>query len=335
VARRRAIGIAGGVIAVILGALLVRGCLDARQERAFQDYVQEVSSLVAESGQESEALFELLEDPRDLGAVDVQNSLNGLSVDAQRLVERAGGADPPGELSEAQERVVQTLELRRDGLGGIAQDIPAALGDEQREEAIESIASQMQSFLASDVIYTRQAVPRIEEALDEEELTGEVDPIPEGQFLPDLDWLQADTVRAAVDQIRLSGGDAQATPGLHGNGLAGVTVQPSGQALTEGTTTEISGTEDLAFDVQVQNQGANDEEGITVTVEIGTDEPIVLEGSLEAIAAGTTETVSVPVEEPPPTGEELELSVQIEPVPGEEVTDNNEASYGVLFNEAP
>lgn len=321
---------------MILAALLVRGCLDARQERAFQDYVQEVSSLVAESGQESEALFELLEDPGDLGAVDVQNSLNGLSVDAQRLVERADGADAPDELAEAQEQVVQTLELRRDGLGSIAQEIPAALGDEQREDAIESIASHMQSFLASDVIYTRQAVPRIEEALEEEDLTGEVEEIPEGQFLPDLDWLRANTVREAVDQIRLSGGDAEATPGLHGTGLAGVTAQPSGQALAEGTTTEITGTDDLAFDVQVQNQGENDEEGITVTIELaGAAEPVVLEGSLEAIAAGTTETVSVPADAPPPTGEELELSVQIEPVPGEEVTDNNEATYGVIFNEAP
>src|SRR5688500_8379129 len=61
-AHRRAIGIGGGILLLILAALLVRGCLDAREERAFEDYVQEVSSVVAESGQESEALFELLED---------------------------------------------------------------------------------------------------------------------------------------------------------------------------------------------------------------------------------------------------------------------------------
>lgn len=319
---------------MILGALLVRGCLDARQERAFQDYVQEVSSLVAESGQESESLFELLEDPGDLGAVDVQNNLNGLSVDAQRLVERAGAADPPDELAEAQEALVQTLELRRDGLGGIARDIPAALGDEQRDEAIESIAREMRAFLASDVIYERQTVPRIEETLEEEELTEEVEGLPEGQFLPALDWLRPKAVAEAVDQIRVSGGRARASPGLHGTGLAGVTALPSGQALTEGAITELSLGEELSFDVQVQNQGESDEQDVTVTLEIAGDrEPLVLEGSLDAIAVGATETVNLPLEETPPTGRELEVTVQIEPVPGEEVTDNNEATYSVVFSD--
>lgn len=335
-ARRRAVGIGGGLLVLVLAALLIRGCLDARQERAFEDYVQEVSSVVAESGQESEALFELLDDPGDLGAVDVQNTLNGLSVDAQRLVERAESAEPPDELTEAQERVVQVLELRRDGLIGIAEGIPGALGDEQQEEAIEAIASDMQSFLASDVIYERQAAPRIEDALTEQELEAEVEPLAESQFLPDIEWLEASTVEDAVGQIRADGADQdeQASPGLHGTGLAGVTVQPSGTALVEGAPTEVLFEEGLTLDVGVQNQGDNDESDVVVTATLkGAGEPVELEGSLDSIAAGATETVSIPLEDPPPTGEELDLTVAIEPVPGEEVADNNEGSFPVVFTE--
>ena len=336
VARRRAIGIGIGLLVVILAALLIRGCLDAREERAFEDYVQEVSSVLAESGQESEALFELLEDPGDLGAVDVQNTLNGLSVDAQRLVERAESTDPPDQRAESQELVVQTLELRRDGLTGIAEGIPGALGDEQQDEAIEAIAADMQSFLASDVIYSQQAKPRIEDALAEQELAGEVDELPDSQFLPEVDLLEPATVGEAVDQIRTDGADEdqRASPGLHGTGLGEVTFQPSGETLVEGAPTEIALAEDLALDVQVQNQGDNDESDVVVTATIeGSGAPIELEGSLDSIAAGATETVSLPLEEAPPTGEELELGVSIEPVPGEEVADNNEGAFTVTFTE--
>ena len=336
VARRRAIGIGGGVVVVILAALLVRGCLDAREERGFEDYVQEVSSVIAESGQESEALFELLQDPGDLSAVDVQNTLNGLGVDAQRLVERAESADPPDQLTETQDLVVQTLELRRDGLSGIAEGIPGALGDEQQDEAIEAIAADMQSFLASDVIYSQQAKPRIEEALAEQELEAEVDEPPDSQFLPEIDLLEPATVSDAVDQIRTEGADEdqKASPGLHGTGLGEVTAQPSGEALVEGAPTEVALGQDLALDVQVQNQGDNDESDVAVTATIeGSGAPIDLEGSLDSIAAGATETVSLPLEEAPPTGEELDLTVSIEPVPGEEVADNNEGAFTVLFTE--
>lgn len=206
--RRRATGIGGGLLLLVAAALLVRGCLEARQERAFEDYVQEASSLVAESSQEGEALFELLDDPSDLTAVDVQNTVNGLSVDAERLVERAETADAPDEVADAQELIVQMLELRRSGLEGISQELPAALGDEQRDDAIEGLAGEMHSFLASDVIYADQAAPSIEEALEREELAAEVDDLPGGRFLPGIEWLQPDRVEEAIDAIPTSEGGA-------------------------------------------------------------------------------------------------------------------------------
>lgn len=200
-ARRRAIGIGGGILLLILAALLVRGCLDAREERAFEDYVQEVSSVVAESGQESEALFELLDDPGDQGAVDVQNSVNGLSVDAQRLVERAQAADPPAELRAAQTNLLLTLELRRSSLEGIARELPTALGDEQRDEAVARIARDMRGFLASDVIYQERAAPNLTKALEAQDLAGAIEDLPDSKFLPDTTWLDPGTVKEAVGRV--------------------------------------------------------------------------------------------------------------------------------------
>ena len=68
---------------------------------------------------------------------------------------RVEGLDSPDDLKRRQEELVQAFELRRDGLAGIAEDIPTALGDESRIEAIDPIAQNMRLFLASDVLFNR------------------------------------------------------------------------------------------------------------------------------------------------------------------------------------
>lgn len=204
--RRRGVAIVAAAIATVAVILLVRGCLNAREERSFESFSQEVTSLVSESSQESEALFELLDDPGDQGAVDIQNSLNGLSVDAQRLVERAQATDPPSELQPVQENLLLTLELRRESLEGIARELPTALGDEQQEEAIDAIAEDMRGFLASDVVYAERTAPNLNEALEAQELEVAVEDLPNSEFLPDLEWLDPPTVREAIDGIDTGSG---------------------------------------------------------------------------------------------------------------------------------
>jgi hypothetical protein len=198
---RRTVAFLVALVAIVLVILLVRGCLDAREERGFEDYAQEATSLISESSQESKALFELLDDPGDQGAVDVQNSVNGLSVDAQRLVERAQAADPPPELRPAQANLLLTLELRRSSLEDIARELPTALGDEQREEAVARIARDMRGFLASDVIYQERAAPNLREALEAQDLAGAVEDLPDSEFLPDTSWLEPETVKRAVGRV--------------------------------------------------------------------------------------------------------------------------------------
>lgn len=334
---RRGLAVAAGLLVLVLAVLLVRGCLDRQQQRAFEEYLQEVSALAAESRQESEALFQLLEDPGDLSAVDVQNTLNGLSVDSQRLAERAADVEPPTELADVHEQIVLALELRQDGLEGVASQIPSALGDEQREEAVAAIADEMRAFLASDVVLAERALPRIEQRLEDEELQDAVTiEVPSDPFLPGVEWLQDETVKEAASGIRSADGGAEdeeaATPGLHGTGLVGVTLQPAGVALAPDAPNEVAGGDGSALDVEVQNQGESEEEDVTVLVTLsGSGEPIETEASVAAIPEGAGETVSVPLEAAPPAGEELELTVEVEPVPGEEETENNQATYSVTF----
>ena len=78
----------------------------------------------------------------------------------------------------------------------------------------------MQALLASDVIYLQRTIPELTSAYDEQ---GIEERFPTDRFLPDLGWLDPDTVETRLS--RISGGSSQAaTPGLHGTGIQGVTV---------------------------------------------------------------------------------------------------------------
>jgi hypothetical protein len=56
-----------------------------------------------------------------------------------------------------------------------------------------------------------------------------------------------------------------------------------------------------------------------------------LEEPIDTIAAGEAQTVTIPLGQQPPTGQNVPIEVEIEPVPGEEKTDNNSATYSVIF----
>ena len=333
---RRIIAIGGGLLLLLLLYFGIRGCQASQQEQGFKDYVSDASELVAESEQQSVALFELLGDPGN-SEVDFTSNVNGAKVQAEQLVERAEGIDVPDELSAAHESLVETLEFRRDGLDGIAREAAAA-GTEEGGDAAERIAAQMQYFLTSDVIYSQRFLPRLLGRIEEENLDEDV-PVPDTlrdqetiAFLPEIGWLRPATVADRLAGIG-GGSDEAAEPGLHGTGLGSVTVTPAGTALVEGGAAQIPVAEDTAFDVELANQGEHPEENIVVTVEIaGSGDPIVLEETLDAINPGESKIVSVPLAETPPTGEPVDINVRIEPVPGEEKTDNNEASFSAIFS---
>ena len=331
---RRGLAVVALVVLVLLLVFGVRACFDSREERAYRDYVRDVGAIVAESKQQSDSLFELLGNPGGgRSPVDLANDVNGLRVQADRLVERARGLEQPSdEVEEAHRYLVQTLEFRRDGLVQIGEAVPTALGDEGRErtDATTDIAARMQNFLASDVIYSQRYRPGVRTVLAREQVAGADVPASQG-FLPDIDWLRPNVVSDRLERIR---GDASATttaPGLHGTGLGQVSVDPGGTVLAEGgAAAELPASESLTFSVQVTNQGESTETGVRVSVSIrGSGRPV--EEEIPSLEAGQTETVTIPFADTPPVGQPVEIQVQVAPVPGERVRDNNSASFTAIF----
>jgi hypothetical protein len=326
---RRTIAIGGAVLLFILIVLLFRGCLDARKERAMEDYVRDANELVGLSKAESQQLFDILSAPSgEDQAVNRQNAANALKADSATLADRARDFDVPDELNDAQDYFLESLELRRDALSVVAAELPGALAQEERRSSTGRIAQMMQVLSASDVLLRSRYDLELRDALEQEDINATPANDRELTFVTNLDWLQPDFVADQIAGIRGSGGSA--TPGLHGNGLG--TVSLGGVALTPGGSATVALSQDTAFDVQVVNQGESTETDVVVTVTVGSGgDAIKAEETIDEIAAGEAKNVTIPLSKQPPTGQNVGITVNVKAVPGEEVTDNNEAEFTVIF----
>jgi hypothetical protein len=327
---RRTIALVGGVIVLILFVLLVRGCLDARKENAIKDYATDSADLLRASKLEGDQLFKLLQGEGGTDqATSIINQLNAYRVESSELVDRGEQLDVPGDVEGAQSSLLEVLELRRDGFADITDALRVALGDQDRREGSDRVAAQMQVFLASDIVDLQRFRPQLFDVLRDEGLSAP--DLPRNGFVPDIEWLQPDFVADQVNALRTgTGGGGEATPGLHGNGIAGVTL--GGVALTAGTGASVQLSEDLAFEIQVQNQGENTENDVVVRVTVGDGgDADTQEETIDTIAAGELKPVTIPLSKQPPTGQNVPIKVEVEPVAGEQKTDNNTQESSVIF----
>jgi len=56
-----------------------------------------------------------------------------------------------------------------------------------------------------------------------------------------------------------------------------------------------------------------------------------LQRTVDEVAQGAEAEVTLPIDQRPPAGSAVTVGVEVEPVPGEELTDNNSQDYEVLF----
>jgi hypothetical protein len=316
---RRGLALGGGLILLILIVLGIKGCLDARANRELSDYARNVTQIVEETEQTSKDFFKKLEDPGNLSVTEFVNAVNAdrSAIDSYRS--RVEGLGAPGDMGRAQNNLELVYALRASAMDEIAEKMPTALGDAGAEKAMGAIAKQMQKLLASDVVYEQVVRPEVDGVLSSNGISDS--DLPQSSVLPDEKWLEESTVSDALGGI--SGSSATSTSGVHGLGLIGTSV--NGSELVEGGATTISGEEGVEVEVTVQNQGESTENGVTVSVTV---EGNTLTGEIDELGAGEEGTATIPLT-PAPSGE-VTLEVEVEPVAGEQVTENNEATYTLL-----
>lgn len=319
---RRGLALGGGLIVVILIVLGIKGCLDARAHRALSDYARNVTQVVEETDRASKSFFGKLEDPGTLSVTEFEAEVNAQSSAVENQASRVDGLSAPGDMGNAQDALELVYQLRSSAMAQIAAKMGTALGDAGAAQASAAITRQMKKLLASDVVYETIVQPEIDGVLADNGIEGS--DVPESAFLPEgTKWLDESTVSVALSSI--SGSSGGATPGTHGLGLGGVSV--NGSELIEGGAVSVSAEETAEVEVTVENQGESTENGISVSVSV--DGGNTLEGTINSIGVAETETVTIPLT-PTPKGE-VTLEVNVATVPGEQISENNEASYTVNF----
>lgn len=318
---RRALALGGGLIVLILIVLGVKGCLDARAHRALSDYARNVEQIVTSTEQTSKDFFGKLEGPGNLSVTDFVTQVNADRSAMDSYASRVDGLSAPGEVGHAQGALELVYELRRNAMDEIAARMSTALGAEGSAKAIASIANQMQKLLAADVLYENVVRPEINHGLEANGVSGSN--VPKSTFLPSTEWLEESKVEEALGEV--SGATGATTPGVHGLELVGVSLD--GAELTSEGANSVAVEETPELEVSVENQGESAESGVSVAVSV--DGGKATEGSIDEIGAGEVGSAVIPLT-PTPEGEAT-LEVKAGPVPGEHITENNEATYTVVF----
>lgn len=317
---RRALALGGGLVLLILIVLGIKGCLDARANRELGDYARNVTAIVEETQQTSKTFFERLEDPAGASVTDFVDQVEAdrSAVDSQ--ASRIDGLSTPGDMSRAQKNLELAYQLRASAMDQIADKMSTALADSGAAKATAAITKQMQKLLASDVVYEQVVRPEVDGVLAANGISDS--DLPQSTFLPDQKWLEESTVSDALGAV--SGNTSGEVSGVHGTELSSVTVNET--ELVEGVPATISGEEGVEVEVSVTNSGESTENGVNVAI---TYEGNTVKGEINELPLGETGTALIPLT-PTPSGE-VTLEVEVEAVPGENLTENNEATYTLLI----
>jgi hypothetical protein len=326
----------GGLLVVFLLVLAVgvHSCQVSQKKNSLRDYNRRVTAIATESSQTGSEFFKLLSQNANQSPQDLQTAISGYRVQAEQQLKQAHGIDAPDQMKAAQQSLLIALEFRRDGLGFIAQRVRTALGDqgEAADAAINQIASQMQAFDASDVLYSARVVPFIKSALDANGVTGQQ--VVGSRFLTDIAWMSPQFVASKLGQTLTNKGSKPGEPtgpGLHGTGLESTAFGDT--TLQPGTPNHLTYQAGQAFTVAFSNQGENDEFDLKVTVMIqgGSGKPITLTRTVPKVARGETAHANLALDRTPPIGAAVTIHVNVAPVPGEKKTDNNKSDYPAIF----
>jgi len=320
--------VALAILIVVLLAVWVEGCAADTKRDRYANYLTEIGAIGNASARLGQELNTLLTTP-GLNEEDLDAKLGGYVQTAANQVQKAEDLDPPGPMVGPNEGAVEALQYRVNGLKGLQATFKQTTGETDASVAGENLVAQTRRLLASDIIWTDSFQAPAEVVLDEEGIEG-LD-VPSSEFVTADDLINSSSL-AAIWQ-RIQGASTGGTPtGLHGNQIAYVKALPSGQLLSTTTETTIKVTDQLAFEVGVEDSGESQEVRIKVTLTIPKQpDPIVKTAIIAIIDPGETKSVVLVVGALVPFGEQISVKVDVDPVAGETNTSNNTYEYPVIF----
>lgn len=320
-----------GFVVLILVVLGVRSCQISARNSSLKDYANNVSSINQQSVQTGQQFFNQLSSGNKSGnGQALQNQLNETRLQADNQLSKARGLDTPDEMKAAQSNFVLAMEMRRNGIAGVASRIQQALGTATSKDAVNAIAADMAQFYSSDVVYKDYTAPLISGALGAAGIAvggSNGITIDSHQFLPDIQWLLPATVASRLGSSGTTTTTGTVAPGLHGHSLDSVSV--GGTTLQTGSTNTLPTKQAPTVTLNFTNGGTNNEKNVVCKVSIsGTSASG--QTTVPQTTAGQSSSCQVTLSSAPPAGN-YTLTAEVVPVPGEKKTDNNTLTFPVSF----
>jgi len=316
--------IAGAIVLAVILILVVNSCRKNQKVSAYEDYVESVSTIAAQSEDLGKQLNTQLTTP-GITLEALREDVEGLRQQQEQLLRQAQDLGPPGPLLEQQESLVEAMQFRVNGLDGLATAFAQVAQTSNPDESGQLLASQAQRLVASDVVYADGFQSPTETVLEEQGVSNV--PVPASKFVQNPEFGSPTQWKQTVARLT----QAPESGGLHGNGIQAVRVQGSDQQLSPSQDNSIQATSDLAFEVLVQNSGDSQETQVEVTLTVLQDPQIQKQQVIDVINPGETKTVTFRNFGELSFGTSTTLKVSIEPVQGETNTGNNTAEYPVIF----
>jgi hypothetical protein len=330
---RRGVALAVAVVLLILIVLGIGSCLSAHKHDALVSYNSDVTTLAHESqDQVSRPLFAALGRARSRSPQDLQTTLSELHITAQEQAQHARSISVPSEMNAPQRYLLLTLDFRAEAIDKIARNILTAFVPRTAEasDAVSRIAGETQVFLASDVVYSQRVAPLIAQVLQDNGIKSQT--VASSQFLPDLGWLDPNTVRSRLGAPGSAAATGPVAPGLHGHALDGVSIGNNTLASPPAVN-HPTGAANPTFTVKLTNGGSNDETNVKVDITVtGGGKTLTATKTIDKTTAGQSTSVDIPLGQPVPTRVPLKVTAFVEPVPGEKNVANNKGTFTVIFS---
>jgi len=316
--------IAAAIVLAVIFILVINNCRGDQKRSAYEGYIDDVSSVATASAELGEQLNNQLTQP-GIRLEALRAEIEGIRDQQEQVLRQAQELSPPGPLVEQQEALVETMQFRVNGLAGLAQGLQLVAETEDPAESSANLASQAQRLVASDIVYVDAFKAAAEEVLEQQGVTNIT--VPPSVFVQNPELASPSFWTQSVERLT----QGPEPTGLRGNGLTGVRVVPGGQELSATDDNTVEVTDDLGFEVLVENSGESQETQVKVTLVVRQQPRISKEQTIDVINPGETKTVTFSGFDNIAFSTQTTLLVSVEPVPGETNTDNNTLEFPIIF----
>ena len=315
---------------VVFGlAWWARSCQHSRKVGTYETYFAGVSTAIDDSVNLGKQVSAIMLDPTKLSRKELIDKLGQLSAQQQEIAVRAGRLEPPSTLKDEQTVFSTGMKVRANGFSLLRTAMLGALAN--KKVGVKQITALDGYFSGPDAYYQQLVYTPARETMNKDGVSGVA--VPTSTYYLTWKALDTTTVTATLDNV----GKSPKMTGIHGVAVLAVTAKSSSSDVTlvKGRTNDVPASADLAFVVQVQNQGsvAENKVPVTATLTLPGGTPIKQEASIATIAAGKTQDVTIsgfaiPTEA---LSKVVTLKVTAGPVQGERVETNNTVTYKLLL----